>query len=59
MNRSLTAIEGIRVGHAHDQDGLTGCTVILLPENSVAGVDVRGGAPGTRVFEEAFRAWGQ
>lgn len=48
MNRSLTAIEGIRVGHAHDQDGLTGCTVILLPENSVAGVDVRGGAPGTR-----------
>lgn len=48
MNRSLTSIDGIRVGHAHDHAALTGCTVILLPENTTASVDVRGGAPGTR-----------
>lgn len=49
MNTTLTAVPGIRVGHAHDlQDGLTGCTVILCPPNTVGGVDQRGGAPGTR-----------
>ena len=42
------AIEGLRVGHAHDEVGLTGCTVVLLPPGSKGGVDVRGGAPGTR-----------
>lgn len=47
-NNTLTAIEGLRVGHAHDLDGLTGCTVILCPPGTVAGVDQRGGAPGTR-----------
>jgi L-aminopeptidase/D-esterase-like protein len=44
----LTTIEGIRVGHAHNLDGPTGCTVILCPPNTVGGVDQRGGAPGTR-----------
>ncbi|MBU1671615.1 MAG: P1 family peptidase [Actinobacteria bacterium] len=38
----------IRVGHAHDELGLTGCTVFLVPPGAVAGVEVRGGAPGTR-----------
>jgi L-aminopeptidase/D-esterase-like protein len=47
-NHSLTAIEGLRVGHAHDLQGLTGCTVILCPPGTVGGVDQRGGAPGTR-----------
>ncbi len=47
-NHTLTAIEGLRVGHAHDLDGLTGCTVILCPPDTVGGVDQRGGAPGTR-----------
>jgi L-aminopeptidase/D-esterase-like protein len=47
-NHTLTAIEGIRVGHAHNLDGPTGCTVILCPPNTVGGVDQRGGAPGTR-----------
>ena len=42
-NQSLTAIEGIRVGHAQNFDACTGCTVILCPEGSVAGVDQRGG----------------
>ena len=39
--------QGVRVGHWTDPVGLTGCTVILCPEGSVAAADVRGGAPGT------------
>ncbi len=41
-------IDGVRVGHAQDEKGLTGCSVVLLPPGSRGGVDVRGGAPGTR-----------
>ncbi|HEU4324878.1 MAG TPA: P1 family peptidase [Roseiflexaceae bacterium] len=48
QNETLTAIAGVRVGHAQDQEALTGCTVVLLPEGCCCGVDVRGGAPGTR-----------
>ncbi len=43
----ITDIEGVRVGHWTDPVGLTGCTVILCPDGSVAAADVRGGAPGT------------
>ena len=48
---SLTDVAGIRVGHADRRgDGwLSGVTVVLAPEaGAVAGVDVRGGGPGTR-----------
>jgi L-aminopeptidase/D-esterase-like protein len=45
---SITDIQGIMVGHAHDEEALTGCTVILCEEGAVGGVDQRGGAPGTR-----------
>lgn len=39
---------GIYVGH-HTLDARpTGCTVVLAPEGATGGVDVRGGAPGTR-----------
>jgi len=48
MNNTLTAIDGIKVGHATDLTGVTGCTVVICPPKTVAGVDVRGGAPGTR-----------
>ncbi|MEZ4660039.1 MAG: P1 family peptidase [Caldilineaceae bacterium] len=48
MYNSLTDISGLRVGHWTDAAAATGCTVILCPEGAVAGVDVRGGAPGTR-----------
>ncbi|MBM4413993.1 MAG: P1 family peptidase [Chloroflexi bacterium] len=48
MQSTLTRIHGVRVGHAHDYDTLTGCTVVLFPEQTTASVDVRGGAPGTR-----------
>ncbi|MBI3739140.1 MAG: P1 family peptidase, partial [Chloroflexi bacterium] len=45
---SITDVPGIEVGHAQDDAALTGCTVILCRKGAVAGVDVRGGAPGTR-----------
>ena len=49
MAGDLTDVPGIRVGHWTDRVGLTGCTVVLLPESgAVASVDVRGAAPGTR-----------
>jgi putative pantetheine hydrolase len=48
---SLTDVAGLRVGHATRREAgwLTGTTVVLAPAaGAVAGVDVRGGAPGTR-----------
>ena len=50
-NRTLTAIDGITVGHATDLSPRTGCTVVLCPAGATAGVDVRGAAPGTRETE--------
>ena len=50
-NQTLTAIEGITVGHATNTAARTGCTVILCPSGAMAGVDVRGAAPGTRETE--------
>ena len=47
-NNTLTAVPGIKVGHATDPVGLTGCTVVLCEAGAVGGVDQRGGAPGTR-----------
>ena len=48
LNNTLSDVRGIEVGHAQDNEALTGCTVILCRKGAVAGVDVRGGAPGTR-----------
>ena len=48
MNNTMTAVPGIRVGHAQNDEALTGCTVILCEDGAVGGVDQRGGAPGTR-----------
>src|SRR3954447_18287514 len=48
MNGTLTDVPGFRVGHAHDLEALTGCTVVLCPAHTIGGVDQRGGAPGTR-----------
>ena len=46
---SITDVRGIKVGHAHNLEARTGCTVLLCgQEGAVAGVDVRGAAPGTR-----------
>jgi L-aminopeptidase/D-esterase-like protein len=48
LHNTLTDVPGMRVGHATNLPAATGCTVILCPPNTVGGVDVRGGAPGTR-----------
>lgn len=48
VKNSITDVRGIEVGHAQNEEALTGCTVILCRKGAVAGVDVRGGAPGTR-----------
>lgn len=45
---AITEVRGMEVGHAQDEEALTGCTVILCRKGAVGGVDVRGGAPGTR-----------
>jgi L-aminopeptidase/D-esterase-like protein len=44
----FAAIDGIRVGNAEDLKAATGCTVVITEAGATAGVDVRGGAPGTR-----------
>jgi len=48
LNNSITDVPGIQVGQAQDDEALTGCSVVLCRKGAVAGVDVRGGAPGTR-----------
>jgi len=45
---SITDVAGLRVGHFTDARRPTGCTVLLCEQGAVAGVDVRGAAPGTR-----------
>jgi L-aminopeptidase/D-esterase-like protein len=45
---SITDVAGIEVGHFTDSRRPTGCTVVLVRGGAVAGVDVRGAAPGTR-----------
>lgn len=45
---AITDVRGIEVGQAQDDEALTGCTVIVCRKGAVAGVDVRGSAPGTR-----------
>jgi L-aminopeptidase/D-esterase-like protein len=44
----LTSVAGVKVGHYTLAERPTGCTVVLVEEGAVAGVDVRGSAPGTR-----------
>lgn len=46
----ITDVDGVRVGHWTDAGARTGCTVVLLPEGTVASGEVRGGAPATREF---------
>ncbi|HVX92381.1 MAG TPA: P1 family peptidase, partial [Xanthobacteraceae bacterium] len=44
----LTDVSGLRVGQAHDAALGSGVTVVVFDAPVVAGVDVRGGGPGTR-----------
>jgi len=49
-NGSLTDVDGISVGHHHrvGRGWRTGTTAIIARSGATAGVDVRGGGPGTR-----------
>ena len=47
----LTAIPGFRVGHGSNAEACTGCTVVLCPDQTVGGVDIRGSASGTREMD--------
>jgi L-aminopeptidase/D-esterase-like protein len=51
MTLTIRDVPGILVGHATDAVGMTGCTVVLATDGAIAGVDVRGSAPGTRETE--------
>lgn len=45
---AITDVAGIEVGHFTDERRPTGCSVVIVRDGAVAGVDVRGAAPGTR-----------
>ncbi len=45
---SITDIDGLELGHFSDDEGLTGCSVLLCKSGAKAGVCVNGGSPGTR-----------
>lgn len=45
---NITDIKGIKIGNAENTEAATGCTVIICEKGAAAGVDIRGGAPGTR-----------
>lgn len=45
---SIVDVGNLRVGHFTDSRRPTGCTVVIFDRGAVAGVDVRGAAPGSR-----------
>ena len=51
LHDALTDVAGLSVGHFTHPARATGCSVVLCPEGAVAGVDVRGGAPGPRATD--------
>ncbi|MGE0681230.1 MAG: P1 family peptidase [Candidatus Binatia bacterium] len=57
MNETLTAITGVRVGHAHDAAGLTGCTVVLFESRNRVSVSIAGGSPGTYNIGPLLNTW--
>ncbi len=46
-NETLTELEGLKVGHAHDEQAKTGCTVIIFEPEADVACEARGGWPGT------------
>ena len=48
LKDAIIDIPGIKVGHSQDLKAGTGCTVVICEKGATTGVDVRGGAPGTR-----------
>ena len=47
----ITDVPGLRVGHCADEPARTGVTALLCAADWAAGIDVRGGGPGTRESE--------
>ncbi|MBO6825072.1 MAG: P1 family peptidase [Sneathiella sp.] len=47
----ITDVDGIKIGNAHNETAISGVTAIVPDQPAVAGVDVRGGGPGTRETE--------
>ena len=47
----ITDVPGVRVGHWTEPVARTGCTVVLLPPDTVASGEVRGGAPASRELD--------
>jgi L-aminopeptidase/D-esterase-like protein len=47
----ITAVPGVAVGHWTDIEARTGCTVVIVPEGTVASAEVRGGAPASRELD--------
>lgn len=48
VNDTITAVDGLKVGHVTLSERPTGCTVVLAKDGTVGGVSQRGGSPGTR-----------
>ncbi len=44
----FSALDGVRVGNAQDDAGLTGVTVLCFPGGAKTGVDIRGGGLASR-----------
>jgi L-aminopeptidase/D-esterase-like protein len=57
MNDTLTAIAGVKVGHAHDAEGLTGCTTVLFSSRNRVSVSIAGGSPGTYNIGPLLNTW--
>ncbi len=54
LKNTITDVPGLSVGHAQNDEALTGCTVILCEKGATGGVDQRGGAPGTRETDALY-----
>lgn len=48
---AITEFENVKIGHADDLPGGTGCTVFLFDQGAPVGLDVRGGGPASRESE--------
>jgi L-aminopeptidase/D-esterase-like protein len=51
MAGGITDVRGVRVGHAHDIDALTGCTALLFERSARVGIFTVGMASGTRACD--------
>src|SRR3972149_4453391 len=55
MERSITDVAGVLLGHEHDLERGSGVTVLLLPGGAAGAADIRGEAAGTRQMDSLLR----